>query len=132
MNDKKISLLLTIACFVGFFGDGILQLLVKKQKDSGWGLKEYFKEHGSRESMFIAAGMMTIFYSIYIVILNLPIKWYYLAIYGILLDLIFRYTMLFPSLKEYYANLNYFWSGFWGVIPMLIPFWLYSISGNDV
>jgi hypothetical protein len=34
--------------------------------------------------------------------------------------------MLFPSLKGYYNNLNYFWSGFWGAIPMIIPLFIYN------
>jgi hypothetical protein len=134
MNDKSISLLLTITMFVGILGDMGLQLLVSigYGGSSGWGLKEYFKQHGSVESMTIAGGMMTLFYMIYIVILNLPVKWYYIAIYGVILDLIFRITMVFPSLKGYYENLNYFWSAVWGAIPMLLPFWLYSISGKEV
>jgi uncharacterized membrane protein YvlD (DUF360 family) len=128
MNRSKVSLLLTIACFTGFFGDACLQLLVHAGMggNTGWGLKEYFQQHGRAEAMTIAAGMMTIFYAIYIVILNLPLKWYYLVIYGVVLDLIFRVAMLYPSLKGYYEHLNYFWSAFWGAIPMLLPFWLYN------
>ena len=88
---------------------------------TGWGLIEYFRLHGAAESMFIASGMMTLFYVLYLVVFGFPAKWYYLAIYGIILDLIFRKTMLFSSLKGYYQQLNYFWSGFWGAIPMIMP-----------
>jgi len=84
------------------------------------------------EAMTIVGGMTALFYMIYVVILNLPIKWYYLAIYGVILDLIFRITMVFPSLKGYYENLNYFCSAVWGAIPILLPFWLYSMSGKTV
>jgi hypothetical protein len=50
-----------------------------------------------------------------------------LAIYGIILDLIFRKTMLFSSLKGYYQYFNYFWSAVWGAIPMIIPLLIYDI-----
>lgn len=126
-------LLLVLACFVGFVGDACLQILVGNGfgGKTGWGLKEYFQQHGRAEALTIAAGMMTIFYAIYI-ISGVPVKWYYLVIYGVVLDLIFRVTMVYPSLKGYYKHLNYFWSAVWGAIPMLLPFWLYSISGNAV
>ena len=120
LNTKLIS----YACLAGFIGDAGLQILTKKfgmGGKTGWGLLAYFKQHGSIESLFIAGGMMTLFYVIYLFILNLPALWYYLVIYGILLDFIFRKTMLFPSLVGYYNNLNYFWSAFWGAIPMILP-----------
>jgi uncharacterized membrane protein YvlD (DUF360 family) len=115
--------LITAACLVGFLGDGGLQILVRKGmgKPDGWGLTKYFQQHGSSESMFIAGGMLSLFYIIYLVFLRLPVKWYYLAIYGIVLDLIFRITMWFPSLKGYYRHMNYFWSALWGAIPMVLP-----------
>ena len=57
----------------------------------------------------------------YLFILGLQPTLYSLAIYGIILDLLFRKTMWFPSLKGYYNHLNYFWSAFWGAIPMILP-----------
>ena len=113
--------LIAIACLTGFIGDALLQLGVYTSVGD-WGLKSYFKQHGSAESLFIAGGMMTLFYIIYIYALKLPLKWYYLVVYGIVLDYLFRKTMVFESLKGYYQHLNYFWSAFWGAIPMLIPF----------
>ena len=113
-----------IACFTGFIGDAMLQVLTKfwgMGGKTGWGLIEYFRLHGSAESMFIASGMMTLFYVLYLVVFGFPATWYYLAIYGIIIDLIFRKTMLFSSLKGYYQQLNYFWSGFWGAVPMIMP-----------
>ncbi len=95
---------------------------------TGWGLREYFKQHGSVESLFIAGGMMTLFYIIYLILLGLPPLWYYLAIYGILLDLFFRETMIFPSLQGYYDHLNYFWSAFWGAVPMILPLGIMKLS----
>jgi len=125
MNLKE-KLILTSLC-VGFFGDALLQLLVSQTTlggTTGWGLKEYFKQHGRAESLTIAAGMMAIFYAIYLYVLHLPLTWYYLAAYGIVLDLLFRQFMIFPSLKGYYAHLNYFWSAFWGAIPILLVYWI--------
>ena len=110
--------LIEIACLTGFLGDIMLQIMSKFT--SGWGLKPYFKQHGSVESTFIAGGMMALFFIIYD-LTRLPITWYYLGIYGILLDLLFRITMLFPSLKGYYNHLSYFESGIWGAIPAIIP-----------
>jgi hypothetical protein len=120
MNEKIIS----IACLTGFFGDAILQVSTGKfglGGASGWGLKSYFKQHGVGEALCVASGMMTLFYIIYIYILKLPLLWYYIAIYGIVLDFIFRKARLFESLDGYYKALNYFWSAFWGAVPMLIP-----------
>ena len=128
-DDRQTAILLGLACASGFFGDALLQTLTHASLGgpTGWGLNQYFEQHGRAESMFVAAGMMTVFYAIYLFILRLPVKWYYLAIYGVILDLIFRKTMLFPSLKGYYNHLNYFWSAVWGIIPMLLPLLLYQL-----
>jgi putative flippase GtrA len=121
--------LIIIACLAGFIGDYILQILITFMGGkTGWGLREYFKQHGSVESLFIAGGMMTLFYIIYLILLGLPPLWYYLAIYGILLDLFFRETMIFPSLQGYYDHLNYFWSAFWGAVPMILPLGIMKLS----
>jgi hypothetical protein len=122
--------LLIASCLAGFMGDGSLQLLTKKAKlggPTGWGLLGYFKLHGSVEALFIAGGMMTIFYIIFLFALRLPPTWYYLAIYGVVLDLLFRVTMLFPTLDGYYRALNYVESAFWGAVPLLIPLWSVQI-----
>ena len=117
-----VNKLVSIACLTGFVGDALLQILTTKLGGpTGWGLKSYFKQHGSSEALFIAGGMLAIFFIIYLDILNLPITWYYLALYGIILDLMFREWCIFPSLDGYYKALNYFWSAFWGAIPMVIP-----------
>lgn len=125
MTDPvTISRLLTISCLTGFIGDATLQLLFRFTNiggKTGCGLNEYFRQHGAAESVFIAGGMMTLFYVIYLSILGLPVVWYYLAIYGIIIDIIFRKTMLFSSLKGYYRYFNYFWSAFWIAVPMIIP-----------
>ena len=116
--------LLSISSLTGFLGDALLQFLTKNMGlggQSGWGLKSYFKQHGSIEALFVASGMMSLFYVFYLFILGLQPTLYSLAIYGIILDLLFRKTMWFPSLKGYYNHLNYFWSAFWGAIPMILP-----------
>ncbi len=114
--------LVSIAACTGFIGDALLQIIVKNT-NFDWGLRQYFNQHGSIESLCIAAGMLAIFFIIYVQ-LRLPITWYYLALYGIGLDLLFRETMLFPSLKGYYNHLNFFWSGMYGAIPMMIPYFI--------
>ena len=116
--------LIAIACLTGFVGDFLLQIFTKVFKmggETGWGLLEYFKQHGSVEALFIAGGMMTLFYVIYLKVLRLPVNYTNLAVYGVVLDLIFRKLMIFPSLSGYYTNLNYFESGLWGAIPMILP-----------
>jgi hypothetical protein len=56
-----------------------------------------------------------------------PYNIFVIALYGILLDLIFRKTMVFESLRGYYDNLSYFWSGVWGAIPLLLPLLFYGL-----
>ncbi len=119
--------IIALALFTGVFGALLLQILAKYTAlggATGWGLVPYFQQHGSHESMFVAAGMMGIFYAIYLYVLRLPLRYEYLALYGVALDLLFRQANLFPSLSGYYAHLNYFWSAVWGAIPMVIPYFL--------
>jgi hypothetical protein len=128
MDYKKTTLLISLACLVGFAGDIGLQIISPHLGgEDHWGLKDYFQQHGKVESVFIAMGMLTVFYIIYLLILRLPTTWYYIALYAVILDLLFRLTMCFPSLQGYYNHLNYFWSFFWAIIPMLLPFWIYKI-----
>ncbi len=127
--------IIALALLTGFFGDILLQILVKKTNTTlfhsllggptGWGLVPYFTQHGSNEAMYVAAGMMGMFYVVYLYVLRLPLRYGYLALYGVALDLLFRQANLFPSLAGYYAHLNYFWSAVWGAIPMVIPTFLY-------
>jgi len=130
MNNNDI---ISVAFLTGFMGDIGLQLLVASGMGgpSGWGLKSYFKQHGPLESMFIAGGMLAGFYMIYIYILGLPIHThthiYYIGIYGIIIDYIFRKFMIFSSLKGYYAYMNYYWSAFWIFVPMILPIGLYKL-----
>lgn len=126
VSYETITRLLAISCLTGFAGDAVLQYLstfTYLSGKTGWGLKEYFRQHGNAESLFIAGGMMTLFYVIYFVILCLPLNLFYLAISGVIIDWIFRVTMLFPSLQGYYNHLNYFWSAtVGGALPMVMPY----------
>jgi len=128
MHFTDQGLLLTVACLVGFFGDLFLQTLVHKGfgGPTGWGLKDYFAQHGPIESLFIAGGMMVLFYSIFI-FLKLPMNYTYLALFGIALDILFREFMIFPSLKGYYSNLNYVQSTGAEAISMILPLFIYSV-----
>ena len=125
--NVNIKSLIGTAAIVGFIGDLVLQVGSKYLKlggPDGWGLKDYFTQHGSAESLFIAAGMMAIFYQIFFMFVKLPMKYMLLslALYGIILDLIFRKFMIFKSLQGYYQYFNYFWSAVWAAIPLIIPF----------
>ena len=123
----KIEHLVAISCIVGFIGDALLQFATKYLRmggRDGWGLAPYFIQHGSIESLFIAGGMMTLFY---ILLGPLPKTYPILAIHGMLIDLFFRKTMIFPSLKGYYEYFNHFWSAVWMAIPMIIPLLIYDI-----
>ena len=127
MNDDD---LISIAFFVGFFGDFLLQVLTNNFKmggPSGWGLNEYFAQHGSIESLFIAGGMMALFYIIYLKVFKLPVNYLNLAIYGILLDILFREFKIFPSLKGYYSNLTYLESTLSEAFSMMLPLFIYKL-----
>lgn len=120
--------LLLLAFITGFIGDAATQIMIGSDilGTSGWGLKEYFAQHGRAESMFIAGGMLTLFFAVYLST-GLPVNFATMTVYGVLLDLLFRKTMVFHSLAKYYESLNYFFSALWGVIPMVIPLVLYKI-----
>lgn len=119
------SALVGWAAITGALGDAALQVIVKNS-NADWGLKEYFALHGTGEAICVAAGMMALFFVIWVGILApvlrvQPDNLVAVAVYGVILDLLFRKFRIFPSLDGYYKSLNYFWSGFWGAVPMIIP-----------
>ena len=120
-------ILLVIACASGFIGDFLLQLGAKQGMGgpTNWGLKEYFKQHGPAESLFVAGGMMTLFYGTFM-LTGLPINYINLSLYGIIIDLLFRKFMIFKSLNGYYEYFDYAGSALWIVIPMCIPLLVYT------
>jgi len=121
-------LLLAIACLTGFIGDSTLQTGVRLGLggSTGWGLKDYFRLHGRAESVFVAGGMMSLFFALFL-LSGIPITFLNLALYGIFLDFIFRIFMIFKTLKEYYEFFNYFWSAVWGAIPLCMPLAIYKL-----
>lgn len=116
---------LTISFFVGFIGDLILQSLPSNYL-SNYGLDSYFNLHHPIESMTIAGGLMFILSWIYL-FLNIPLNIFYLALFGIGMDLCFRHLNIYPSLNDYYSKLNHFWTGLWGAIPMVLPYIIYKL-----
>jgi len=121
--------LVTWAAITGAVGDATLQLMVNNGVgggNDGWGLRPYFAQHGPGEAMCVAAGMMALFFAVWVGLIApllhiQPDNLAGVAIYGIVLDLLFRKFRIFESLDAYYQHLNYFWSGFWGLVPMVIP-----------
>jgi hypothetical protein len=132
MITEQDGKLIVISILVGFMGDTLLQIGAKVGMGgkTGWGLSNYFAQHGRAEATYIAGGMMGLFYILY-AFTGLPFKIQYMAIYGVILDLIFRLTGLFPSLKGYYNYFNYFWSAVWGAIPMILPLLVYKALNKD-
>jgi hypothetical protein len=112
----------TEACLLtGFLGDAGLQIL----DDGNWGLTQYFRTHGRVESLFIAAGMMGVFGSFYL-LAGFPLAILPLLLYGGVLDLLFRYTMLAGSLEGYYQAMPVWLSFLWGGIPFLLALTLFQ------
>jgi uncharacterized membrane protein YvlD (DUF360 family) len=134
VSEKNLVNLVSIACLVGFFGDALLQVSSKYLKlggPTGWGLHSYFLKHGHAESLFVASGMMTLFYVLYIYLFHLsflkfPITYVNVSLFGIVIDLIFRQFVIFSSLDGYYKYFNYFWSAVWMAIPMMLPLFIYN------
>jgi hypothetical protein len=100
-----MSDLVLIACLTGFFGDLFLQMAPKVSSlggPTGWGLDEYFRQHGRVEAMVLAAGLVGMTYIVYL-LTGLPVTIPNMFLYGCLLDvLVFHKWMIFPSLKGYY------------------------------
>lgn len=121
MTEKLIS----IACLTGFFSDGLLQIFTASSNVLG--LKSYFHEQGRLQSLFIAAGMTGIFYIVYLYLLKLPVVWTYLAMYGVIIDLVFRHFALFQGLRNYYQATNYVYSGFFAAVAMVLPLFVAQV-----
>lgn len=120
--QAETGILILIATLVGFFGDMGIQIAIKLGVGgkNGMGLRDYFQQHGKVESLFIAAGIMSFFYSLY-AISGLPFKIEYLAVYSVILDLLFRYLRIFPSLNKFYQNSIPSTLIFGAIIPFVLP-----------
>lgn len=106
---------------IGIIGDAILQSCFQENDD--YGLKSYFKQHGSIESLFIAGGMLgglSLIPSFFNFEQN-PDK---LFIFGCFLDAIFRKTRIMPSLNSYYNHLSIPFTLAWGGIPFLMVYFV--------
>jgi hypothetical protein len=134
MITTQAGQLIVIALITGFIGDAIWQIIAKMNigAESGtWGLQYYFQRQGSAEALFTAAGMLGIFYTLY-AFTGLPFKVQWLTIYGIILDILFRYTNLFPSLKMFYEELSIPSTIIMGsVIPLILPLFIYKFFNKD-
>ena len=118
--------LVSLSFLVGFVGDAVLQFAVNKL-GFDMGLKVYFKQHGKAESLFIAGGIVALSYIIYLLVLNLPLTYLNLFIYGFIIDLIFRYTHIFPSLDESYYKYPVLQTAIiGGSIPAMLPYFIYK------
>lgn len=116
-------LIFIIACtYTGFIGDAVLQLVANYRGDLA-GLNAYFKQHGRIESLFIATGIMALCGIIWITFAGqLWNSFIAIAIYGFVLDVIWRQFNLFPSLNStLYAQTTQIESGIWGSISIVIP-----------
>jgi hypothetical protein len=127
--QPNAGILILIATLVGFFGDLGTQIAIKLGVggEKGLGLKEYFAQHGKVESLFIAAGIMAVFYSVY-ALTNLPFTILYMIIYSIILDLLFRYLRIFPSLDKFYQNSVPSTLIFGAIIPFVLPILILKIT----
>ena len=105
---------------VGALGDISLQMYISNYGDVA-GLEEYFKQHGTNESIVIAGGLMAMAKFVFLA-LGLPNKPIPNFLFGGCVDIAFRYGHIFPSLEGYYTSMNPFESFVWGGIPMVIPF----------
>jgi len=125
--------IVSLSCMTGFAGDALLQIGDRNDMGgpTGWGLRNYFKHHGPVESVFIAGGMMSLFMIGFVYAVGLPLTYTNLAVYGIIIDLVFRKLMIFPSLKEYYEYFGYVGSAFWIAVPMMIPLFLLKMTTQD-
>jgi hypothetical protein len=118
--------LISVAFLTGFVGDAITQFSINNL-GFDMGLKNYFKKQGRVEALFIGGAIVALAYILYIHVLNLPLTYTNLFIYGIVLDFIFRYTRFFPSLNEYYDKLSIPQTAIiGGSIPAMLPLFIYK------
>lgn len=101
---------------VGFLGDLFLQWFQPER----YGLQGYFQRHGQLQSMFLASGMMGMFSLLYLW-MGLPLSLSGVFMYGMMLDMIYRYVpFLSETLGDYYSTNGMFWTMLWGGIPFVL------------
>lgn len=108
------------AFYTGFLGDLALQVFVQMGVlDAGLG--PYFALHKPFESACIAAGLMYLCGLVYVTMYNdEPTDYRRPFIFGVGLDILFRYGRLMPTLDTYYAALSPLTTMVWGGIPMVM------------
>ena len=117
--------LLIIAILVGFFGDLSIQAFLKVT-GYNWGLKSYFREHGMIASALIAAGILGMFYGVWIMF-NLPLRWELILVVTLLIDLFWNYAHVMPSLNNYYKEPIIPRTILGVIIPFLLPLLILKI-----
>lgn len=116
------------ALLVGALGDASLQAIVKSSEEKNkFGLMTYFEQHGTAESIFTAAGMMGVFTALYDVVDPQMMSGGLIA-YGAILDLIFRYARIMPSLDDYYKKFNPLLT----IIFAIVPFFMVKYSRSFI
>jgi hypothetical protein len=107
---------------VGFFADLALNYLTTTQ-DWKVGLKGYFKKHGVMESAFIAAAIMYasmwVGFTLHGVVTPQMDQGVFIFVFGLIIDNLFRFGNLMPSLECMYNALSIPTSMFWAGGPLL-------------
>lgn len=126
LHPQYMANFVQTAVFVGVAGDATLQTIVNNSDDANkFGLKTYFEQHGSLESLFIAGGMMGLFSALYKYI-DPEFNTKGLIAYGAILDIIFRFfrETIMPSLDDYYKHFNAIQTIVFAIIPFLMAKYL--------
>jgi hypothetical protein len=116
-------MILIFAALTGFFGDAFLQVLTANGQSPG--LVPYFRQHGSFEALFLASGLMTVFFIVYQ--LFFPVDYVYLILFGVGTDLLWRWGNLFPSLEGYYKYYSVFETCVYMAASMVLPVYLSTL-----
>ncbi len=107
------------AFLFGVIGDFFLQVINKNStKGQDWGLDYYFEQHQPIEALAIAGVLTsaTLFTHDIFFQRSLPTLFFT----GMVWDIVFRNAMIMPSLKQYYAKLNWMESILWAGGPAML------------
>jgi hypothetical protein len=125
------STITTAAMAVGLIGDGILNWATQDGSKYNFGLRGYFKTHGSLEAMFIAGTIMW-------VTMWLALKAWphgnrhphiilFLFLFGSITDILYRELRLMPSLDGMYEEFSPMVSMFWAGGPLVLAYLIASL-----
>jgi hypothetical protein len=114
----------TASLLLGIIGDIALNYLTRFKRFPDVGLRSYFALHGPVESVMIAGGLM--FVSMFVALNLLKLSSYNtvsgLFVIGIVIDLLFRYLRIMPSLDGMYKSLNVIHSALWAGGPLVASY----------